>query len=100
MARGIRKILSLTPATVNSGTEIFSDYTVLEDALLTISIGSNTATAFTLQVTKDGTNYSNGASVPASGTVDLTLAVKTGDIFNIKQTSGTNIAYNWCDVFD
>lgn len=98
--KGILRATLAAGTTKTSTTEFFTDLEIKEYGLLNISICSGTATAFTLEVTKDGTNYGDGKLVPASGAVELTLAVKPGDIFNLRQSSGSTITFRWCDVIE
>lgn len=53
----------------------------------------------TLQVTKDGTNYYNGASLSANDAAELTLYVAAGDVVNFKQSSGNTATLGWFQVF-
>lgn len=85
--------------TKTSGTAWFTSFTVSRNGPAYVSIGNSTATAFTVQVTRDGTNYVNGAVCDASGSLELYLSLKAGDVLNFKQTSGSTITFAWCDVF-
>lgn len=71
--------------------------TVTRNQKITISISTNTAG--TLQITKDGTNYYNGATFAANDAADLTLWVMAGDTLNFKQTSGSTWTLGWFEVF-
>ena len=94
----VLKIASLAAGTTKtSGTAFITSYTFSQSRRLHVSLSSDIA--FTLQVTKDGSNYYNGASVDAGGSMDVSIWVMAGDILNFKQTSGSTATLGWFEVF-
>jgi hypothetical protein len=97
---GVRTVLGIVAAgSKNSATDwLSSDITITRASKLCISIG--TATAFTLEITKDSTNYLNGETFAAGDAKDLTLYVKAGDTLNLRQSSGGAVTLRYCDIFE
>ena len=79
-----------------STTEWFSDLTITE--FLRVDISLAVATAMTLEVTKDGTNYANGATFAANDAKELTIYLRPGNIFNLRQSSGSTVTITYCDI--
>ena len=79
-----------------SGTEWFTDLTITENLKVHISLA--VATAMTLEVTKDGTNYANGATFSANDAKELTIYLKAGSVFNLRQSSGSTVTITYCDI--
>lgn len=84
--------------TKTTGTAFLgSNISISKNRKLVVSISTNIA--MTLQITKDGTNYYNGATFAANDAQDLTLWVQAGDTVNFKQSSGNTATLGWFGVF-
>lgn len=91
------QILTLAQGTTkNTATEWFTDLTITE--YLRVHISLAVATAMTLEVTKDGTNYANGATFAANDAKELVMYLRPGNIFNLRQSSGNTVTITYCDV--
>lgn len=84
-------------ATKTSGTEWFTDTTKIGTGKIWISIG--TQTAMTLEVTHNGTNYCNGKTFAAGDCAVLVDIIGAGETFNLRQSSGSTVTLNWCNVW-
>lgn len=97
---GVRTVLGIVDAgSKATATDWFSsDIEISRAAKLCISIG--TATAMTLEITKDSTNYVNGATFAANDAKDLTVYVRAGNKLNLRQSSGGAVTLRYCDIFE
>lgn len=84
-------------ATKDSATEFFTDTSILKAGKIWIAIG--TATAMTLEVTHDGTNYCNGKTFAAGECAVLVDVLGPGNSFNLRQSSGGTVTLRWCNVW-
>ena len=80
-----------------TATEAFADTSILKTGKVWIAVG--TATAMTLEVTHDGTNYCNGPTIAANSCVVVTDVLGSGDTFNVRQSSGGNVTIRWLNIW-
>lgn len=83
--------------TKTTTTEFFTDTTALKPGKVWICIG--TATAMTLEVTHDGTNYCNGATFAAGDCKVLVDIISAGETYNLRQSSGSTVTLRWCKLY-